>query len=207
MKRLLILTITVMLFFAIIVVFLFTRNEFQQSKLCNNCIVNKSVPITIIVGQRIDLTVPIGWNIYENADPVLLNTQNIELPTTLAYFSASSQNYPILLTDLNWQQLDFYITDGDYIGSKYNFAIKNSETETMQSFQNDYFEGYSSTSILQPGETPSKANTGGTTYYLRPKISDPKWNVIINKQALGDSEFESQVNQIMESLKFTSTSN
>lgn len=153
--------------------------------------------------QQITLQVPFSYNVFYNGDPESI-MDVLSLPGFNAVsMSISSGDRPVTHSDLNGQQLDFYITDGDYLGEDYVETVNSTETDTMQQVQTDSFEGYSSTSVLLPGETPSKANTGGTTYYLRPKTTNPDWNLIVNKQALGDNEFEAAVDKIINSISFT----
>jgi hypothetical protein len=199
-----ILIFSLIIAFCVIVMLIISKNT------GNNCFTNcenvspldKTITVNGYTGGQITFKMPQNWNSYFNGDPELLPNMQPIFDRRNIIESVSSSDRSVTLSDINWQQLDFYITDGDYIGSDYSLAIKNTESETMQAVQNDYFEGYSSTSILQPGETPSKANTGGTTYYLRPMIAEPKWNLIINKQALGDNGFETEVDAIINTLQF-----
>lgn len=203
MKKVLLISGVLTLVLVGLVIYLNLHFINQPSASCSVCTNMKKVTIHGLINGVIDLNVPIGWNTYTNGDSQPLDIKDIVLDVRTAVTSVASEDRPVTVTDLNWQQLDFYLTDGDLIGLNFVSAITNTANEKMENVKTKDFEGYSITTTLPAGELPSKANTGGTTYYLRLRSAQPTWNLIINKQALGDDNFETEVPKIIGSLRYT----
>lgn len=162
----------------------------------------KTVTIFVYPNGRIIFSVPANWNAYYNGDPVAVtNLHNLGWQGSTV-MSVSTSDRPVTVSDINWTQLDFMLTDGDLLDQQFIDELKKqTDSSVITNISLPDFTGYLSTDVLQ-GNTPSKDDTGGSIYYLRPKIDSPKWNLIIRKQAKGDENFETAVKKIIETLNY-----
>ncbi len=198
--------VTILIFLLIIGgVYVFISKKDVCPKTCTYVPI-KTEKFSVFNGQ-VTFTLPSNWNAYNKGDSVEISSIEDAGNSSLSFFSASAAGTPVTFGDINWTQLDFFLSNQDLFTEQFIRTMSQPSSQTkVTEISNQYFTIYAQQELLPSGQTPTKDQSGGTIYYLRPKISDPKWNVIINKQALGDSEFESQVNQIIKSLKLISSS-
>lgn len=160
----------------------------------------KEVIITSDTDSVVFFNVPEDWNAFYYGDSQLVTDLNNIGGRLSIISSVSVADRPVTHSDINWSQVDFYLTDGDLIDEAFINKEKLKEGQTIKAYQGAQFEGYIITDLLENGE-PNKFDTGGSTYFLRPLIDKPTWNLIVNKQTLGFDEFEQEVRNLIDSLK------
>jgi len=196
-------SILVSVIILIIVFILFSITQLSSWRVEKTSSCAQSPQKEIKIGGNIDgfitFKIPQDWNDYYNGDPYLITDLGDFQGTRSITESVSSGDRPVSLSDINWQQVDFRLTEGDLINYSFINALEKDTEFKATQIDLEYFSGYSAATIIQD-EPLSKANTGSVTYYLRPKIDSPKWNLIITKQSLGDESFESAVKGILETL-------
>ncbi|MFA5051997.1 MAG: hypothetical protein WC544_02970 [Patescibacteria group bacterium] len=158
----------------------------------------KPVVLASFIDDVIFFDVPISWNVYENGDVTLVNSLSEIGGPQKAAMSVSVGAYPITYSDMNWNQVDIYLTDGDLIGES---APKETDGEKINIINLDNFTGYT-VSTFDPHEPESKGNPDGLAYYLCPKTANPTWNIILIKQSSGDEDLNNGLNVLLNSLRF-----
>jgi hypothetical protein len=165
---------------------------------------HKSESIVLAEG-RVSFTVPIDWNAAVNGDSVYIAKSEDVGNLHLVYFSVSPANRPITYGDLNWEQMDFYVSSVDFFTDAFVRSMANPPSGLqVTEIANDSFRIYAQREVLPAGVQPSKDGTGGTTYFLKPKIGNLTWNIVVRKQAIGDSTFEANAEAILKSISFSS---
>lgn len=200
-KKSLLIILVILLVILAVVTFLFFK---CTGKKCTSAIpVQKSLYKTVTVagytGGKITFSMPTDWNAYYNSDPVLITNLDEYNYQKSIIASVSTADSPVTLSDINWTQVDFLITDGDLITEQFIDQQKKELNQTVESIKLPDFTGYVITYKLE-GNQPTKADTGGQKYYLRPNTPSPKWNLIVSKQSKGDDLFEAGVKKIIETL-------
>ncbi|MFH1236109.1 MAG: hypothetical protein V1685_04200 [Parcubacteria group bacterium] len=161
----------------------------------------KIVQVPWSMGYALTFSVPSAWNAYYNGDPVLITNLDDLQGSIATVASVSIPESPVTFTDINWTQVDFKLTDGDLLNGAFIDGQRKISGQTVEAIDLDHFSGYVINDIVESG-LPNKGDTGGSTYYLRPKVSSPTWNVIVAQQGGGDESFEAQVKDILDSLSF-----
>ncbi len=159
----------------------------------------KQVRIPNIYSRVITFEIPSDWNVAYNGDPVFVTDLNDLGDRQSIVTSVSPREYPVTYTDLNWEQINFYLTDGNLIDDSFIASQRESIGETVENYQSEVFTGIVSTDQMET-DTASKADTGGSTYYLKPLIESPDWNLIIVKLAEELPNSENVIDMILESL-------
>lgn len=177
--------------------------SFSKSKSCPSVQTSlyKEVTINTIFNSEIEFSIPSNWNAFYNGDPVYITNLESYSSQQSTIVSVSTPDRPVTMTDINWTQVDFLITDGDLVTQQFIDQQKKESDQAIEPIKFTNFTGYVVTYKLQ-GNLPTKANTGGQRYYLRPNTPSPKWNLIISKQSKGDSSFEAGVKKILETLNY-----
>lgn len=125
----------------------------------------------------------------------------------------------ILYTDTSWQQIDFYIKNepvenvvvkvkkehDDYCKEYGNDIVACGDDvpmweQTVVGEKNTEVEIFMTDKDEKGNEVISKGGTGGKTYFV--KISNAR-TLVISKQAKGDTKFETDFNNLIQTFKFT----
>ncbi len=162
----------------------------------------KEIILPTYTTQSVVMTVPSSYNVYYDGNPEVITNSSQPLTFSGVSMSISSADRPVTLSDMNWQQLDFYLTDSNIYSKEY---FNNQETIPGQSVEQiviNEFSGYKITDLIQ-SDNPSKADTGGVRYYLTTSTDGHEWNLIINKQSIGDTDFENKAMSIINSISLS----
>jgi hypothetical protein len=199
----------ILLFFAICLVIVFCITSFflgskQKTSSIATAPINKQETFSVSNGN-VSFTIPIAWNAAVNGDSVYISKLDDIGSLKLAYYSVSPPDRPITLYGINWSQLDVYISTENFITEKLVSSMSSLPSSSAQvtEIPNQYFTIYAEKDLLPAGVQPSFDQPGGTYYYLKPKISNPTWNVVVVKRMLGDATFEADSEAIIKSFTFT----
>jgi hypothetical protein len=161
----------------------------------------KQETLTIAEGV-VNFTIPIDWNAADRGDWVYIT--KLDDVGSFNYVNFSVSDRPVTYADINWSQLDVYLTSTDFFTKQFIQTIKHPKSDVqVKEISNTYFTIFAEKELLPAGAQSQKDQPGGTTYYLKPKIANPTWNIIVRKQALGDAAFEADALAIMKSFSFS----
>lgn len=199
-KNFLIYLVIILLIIVGVLIFLIQKQQPNEENVNARRI--KQENLTLAEGV-VTFTVPIDWNAAINGDSVFISKFEEIGNHGLTYFSVSSPSSPITYADINWTQLDVYVSSVDLFTDTFVQRMTHPTSGVkVTEIPNANFAIYAEKELLPAGQLPQKGEAGGTTYYLKPKISNPTWNIIVRKQALGDAAFEADADAIMKSFSF-----
>jgi len=160
---------------------------------------NKQVQITSVFPEVIEFEIPSDWNVAYNGDPVLVTDLNDTGGRQSIIASVSVADKPVTYTDINWEQVDFILTDGDLITESFIESEQDKSEQTLEPISLGQFTCF----VLDTFDVSmpvSKGNSDGVVYYLKPNVNSPEWDLIIVVQSKGDDQFELGIQMILNSL-------
>ncbi len=153
--------------------------------------VYKKVQLQNAAGEWAEFEIPSTWSVFNNPESVGEHDRP-QQPT-----GAIGQT-DVEFGDINWSQVDFLYIQDDVVDE----FTKEGKSAVPNAWSKEKVGGIVAdvvTAGLDDGKV-TKDGPGGKTYYVR--LPGTLQTLIIDKQALGDAEFESGFQHMMQTMQF-----
>lgn len=156
--------------------------------------------------------IPVTWSYVSNGDigPMPYSENSWIEPQYIKY---SFAQYDVAYGDTNWTQVDIAFMEGSDLKRWVEYLKSDSDFEQfVQEWKQETIDGRTVDVVVlstEPDGTVSKGGTGGEIYFVPAKSDEEiegEWfahyGLIIQKQALGEAEFEEGFDHFMETVDF-----